>query len=85
LRKLIDAFAPDDYRVVTLGGPACNRVHFQWVYDKLRPASRDRREDSGYVPALSQALTEDFARRAIPVGDACFIALVLAYRAALDL
>lgn len=84
LRKLIDAFAPDDYRVVALGGPACNRVHFQWVYDKLRPGSRDRRGESGYVPALSQALEEDLARRAVPVGDACFIALVLGYRAALD-
>ncbi len=84
IRHVAAIFASSDVDVISLGGPACNRLHLDVVHDTLRRfrggAKADLRSTDPdlYRRLVAEAIAEDAAQHPEPtLRDASFVALVV--------
>lgn len=77
IAELFEEFS--EVTLYTLGGPRCVEVHCDYIFDCFDTGKRDRRKwhKARYVEALKAALAGDMAEAAIPVNEACGVALVI--------
>lgn len=68
-------FAGSRATLFELGGPACNRLHWEYITKPILKGDQDRRETENktYLNALQIAVQEDKQEQ----GDPCFYALVV--------